>query len=783
MKKLIASLKKNVVAILLCLLIISGSWFVLFSHYTKSHGGGDVLTKLENILLDLRFLKRGVEKPKLHIGILAVDEKSIQEFGRWPFSRRYYEKALINLKALGVSWVGFDAVFSEGEKPSLDDVKSEWADLLSPSKTMQKKSVEPTVDGRQLAEKMTEIEKKPPGDTSFASGVKAFENVLLGYFYFLHKSEVELAGRADVAFSGMETLLSSEIQTMLFPEGKDLSAYEFLKVHGLVSNIPLIAQASPYHAFFSNEADADAIIRWTTLVRNIDGHLMPSLSLKMAALATKRDILVEFGDQGIENIDLISQTDESNSIRVPIDPLGLGRALINHRGPSQTYPHISLADAYHNRFDAKQKEWLKDAILLMGMTAIGVNDQRPSPFDPTLDGVEIHANTLDNIISQDLFSRPKSIYSTELLLVLLIGLLFSPILIFSRAVYSGIFGLAFIISYYYFDKYYWFSKGIWAYLGVPLLEIVLLYTVITVYRYITEEREKKKVRGAFSFYLSPEVIEQLLDEPQGLQLGGVRKELTVFFSDVRGFTTISESLTPEQLCGFMNAYFTPMTQIILKSRGVLDKYIGDAIMAFWGAPISINDHADVAVDSAVQMLYSLERLPSDFKQQGLPYVDMGMGLNTGPMSVGNMGSSERFCYTVMGDSVNLASRIESLTKEYGVRLLISEFTVDAFQKKHHLVRDLDDIRVKGKNKPIKIFHVFRPDALPEKDLKEIIGLFEEGRRFYRLQDWKKATEIFRSCLAINAEDGPSSLYLKRIEYFATQPKIEDWDGVYTFTHK
>jgi adenylate cyclase len=350
--------------------------------------------------------------------------------------------------------------------------------------------------------------------------------------------------------------------------------------------------------------------------------------------------------------------------------------------------------------------------------------------------------------------------------------------------YAGALGALFLTGYYYFDRYYWFAKGIWSYIGMPFIEITALFILITLYKYITEEKERKKVKGAFAHYLSPEVITQVLDNPEQLQLGGVRKELTVFFSDVRGFTTISESLTPEQLCTFMNAYFTPMTDIILKSQGVLDKYIGDAIMAFWGAPIALPQQADIAAEASLNMLYALDKVQADFKAKGFPNIDMGIGLNTGPMSVGNMGSDERFCYTVMGDSVNLGARLEGLTKEYGIKIMISEFTVARLIQKHHLLRDLDDIRVKGKNEPIKVFHLIRPDLLPQERLiHTLIETFQAARALYRQQRWEEALTLFQECLHIHPKDGPSLLYCERIQDYRQRPFIEAWDGVYTFKHK
>ena len=758
-----------------CMLFVFLCWYVLFQHYSHFGRKQDLISTVETKILDLKFKIRGVRNPKSNIGILAIDEKTLQQFGSWPFSRKYYGKALQNLKKYGVKWVGFDAIFAEKEKAKLEDISEQLSKLRSPS----------LLDKEQIWKEMQEFEAVAPGDLAFANGIRDFAHVVLGYFYFEREQEVKDGGRASIAFSGLESMRGSEISAVILPENQTLSNYpSFLEAKGIVPNTEVITQAGTQFGFFSNVSDADAIVRWVTQVKIINNQVMPSLSLKMAAEVLDSEILVTFDHFGVESIELVSRKDESKGMKIPLDPFGEGRVLVNHHGPSMTFRHFSLADAYADSFTSEEKEALRDSILLIGMTAVGINDQRPNPFDSTLDGVENHASVLDNILNQSFLQRPKSIYSLELLIILLLGILFAPIMILTRAIVSGILMLLFLIGYWYFDQYFVFQKGIWAYMGMPIFEILSLYTGITLYKYTTEEREKKKVRGAFAHYLSADVIKQVLEKPDMLKLGGERKDLTVFFSDVRGFTTISEGLSPEKLCEFMNDYFTVMTKIVLKSGGVLDKYIGDAIMAFWGAPMPIANQADIAADAAISMLVALERLQEEFAKKGFPPCDIGIGLNSGTMSVGNMGSQERFCYTVMGDAVNLGSRLESLTKEYGVKIIVSEYTVARFEKKHHLLRELDDIRVKGKNEPVKIYQLMRPDMLPSRSsIMELTGVFLEGRKLYREQKWMEAKKIFMNCIEIFPDDGPSLVYLDRIEKYSALEVIEGWDGVFTFTHK
>jgi adenylate cyclase len=374
---------------------------------------------------------------------------------------------------------------------------------------------------------------------------------------------------------------------------------------------------------------------------------------------------------------------------------------------------------------------------------------------------------------------------TEVKVLVVLALLFVLVLSFSSAFISAVFLLATYVIYYQIDKYFWFSKGTWVYIGLPYAQVSVMFLAVTLYKYFIEEREKRKVKGAFQHYLSPEVMDQVLSDPEKLKLGGERRECTMFFSDVRDFTTISERLPPEELVELMNDYLSPMTEIILRNRGVLDKYIGDAIVAFWGAPIDAPNQADVAALAALQMIEKLGELRKSFPSKNFPPIDIGCGLNTGIVSVGNMGSTERFAYTVMGDAVNLCARLESITKEYGVRCIVSNNTVlRMIDPKRFLLRDLDDIVVKGKREAIKIFELMHPSYFQVQSvIGEYIGEFDAMRKAYREQNWPDAKKHLQACLMIRPEDGPANMYASRIKDMEHQPIIENWDGVHRFKHK
>ena len=768
-----ASLKKNIKSIGLCVAITFLCVGTMWLHYSGRGGViSSLITTVETRLLDMRFQLRGPIKPSGKVGILAIDEKTIQRFGRFPFSRTWYEQALGNLKDLGAGWIGFDVTFSEPERPML----AEAIPVLDRIKAN---------GGRNAADwdEIASLNTNSLADQVLFRTLKNYEKTVMGFFYYAKDWEAKALG--ENPFTTLDRMAeASAIQVLITPDGKELKDYPALNATAAVGNTPYLTDAGGGFAFFNNESDEDAIMRWVTLVRSINGSLMPSLSLKTAAQGLGREIVVFFDRYGVEEVALVNPDDDKDVVKIPVDPEGYGRILINHYGAGETIPHFSLADAYDNKFTPEQKKALKGMTLLLGPTAIAINDQRANPFDAGINGVENHAAVVENIFSQKFMRRPVDIYKTELLLVIAISLIFSPMMIYTRAAHSGIAAVLFMVGYFYFDKYYWFSRGTWAYIGMPYMNIAALFIGVTLLKYVTEEKERKKVSGAFAFYLSPDVIDQMLEDPEALKLGGVKKELTVFFSDVRSFTTISENLDAEKLGQLMNAYFTPMEALIKQSGGTLDKYIGDAIMAFWGAPVAMPDSADRAAISAVKMMFALDKIRSDFAQRGLPKIDIGIGLNTGIMSVGNFGSDERFCYTVMGDEVNLGARLEGLTKEYGIKIMISEKTQRKLTVKELITRDLDDIRVKGKNEPVKVFELIRPDYLQtEQAIRDLVGEFVLGREAYRAQNWTQAIKHMHQCLTIKPDDGPAAMYIERIKERQAEPVMDHWDGVYTFKHK
>ncbi|HEX9112727.1 MAG TPA: adenylate/guanylate cyclase domain-containing protein, partial [Nitrospirota bacterium] len=396
-------------------------------------------------------------------------------------------------------------------------------------------------------------------------------------------------------------------------------------------------------------------------------------------------------------------------------------------------------------------------------------------FSGTFPGVEIHANVIDNILKNDAISRPQWISLFDVGAILLIGIVLSAVMNRLKPIVATLFTLGLLAAYAVANEYIFIHWKVWLTAIYPGMTMVLVFGGVTTYRILTEEKKKKEIRDAFSRYVAPSLVTDILKDPAKLVLGGEERRLTVFFSDIRGFTTISEGLTPQALVKLINDYLTPMTDIILKRGGTVDKYMGDAVMAFWGAPVWQEDHAVRAANTALEMMEKLRLMQAEWEKQGIPRLDIGIGLSTGRVTVGNMGSHMRFDYTVMGDSVNLGSRLEGLNKEYGTHIIVPKYTYEDI-KQEFILRKLDHLRVKGKKVPIKIYELMgRKDAGDK--LREAAGIFEEGLDAYMARDWDKAEASFRKTLGLMPDDGPSNVFLKRVAGMRESDLPDDWDGV------
>lgn len=588
---------------------------------------------------------------------------------------------------------------------------------------------------------------------------------------------------------------------------------KIIRAHDWLVNIEEITPDNNTNSgHFNAFIDPDGVNRKNQLFYQFSDYFIPSIGLKTFLLSQnysafvklKTDPKTAFKTKIIDEINIIDNDTGDTLFKVPSK--FNGNLLINYRGPKNTIPHISIADVLsdsktaeieHVYFDDKGKidkdknkivyetvnkrEWIKDKIFILGATAVGIYDLRVTPFDENLPGPEIHLNVIDNLLRQDFLRIHKDEKIYLPLFLLLAGMLISFILSYLGAM-SGFFTtIVLVISMLLFDKYIFFLNGWVVALFFPLLLILTLYLFMTFYKYFTEERSKKELRKTFSKYVSPSIVDEILKDPENLELGGKKQNMTVLFSDIRGFTTISEMLDPKALSELLNSYLTPMTELVFDNKGTLDKYMGDAIMAFFGAPIHYPDHAVHACRCALSHIKKLKELQREYEKQGLPQLDIGIGINTGEMSVGNMGSETVRSYTVMGDAVNLGSRLEAINKEYGTRIIISEFTYSDVKDKF-ICREIDWVQVKGKQKPVKIYELI-DEGSTDIETTKMLKYFNEGFKLYHQKKWTQAIEQFNLSLNHLPEDSASKLYIQRCEVFLVEPPPDDWNGVYVMTTK
>ncbi len=525
--------------------------------------------------------------------------------------------------------------------------------------------------------------------------------------------------------------------------------------------------------FVNFQPDNDSVIRRMPLFYQFADRCYPSLA--MAAVMHLLNISPEHIRFDGRHAVLLTDVDD-RTIRIPID--SHGRLLINFKGPFKTFRYVSYYDVYEKRVPP---EFFTDKVVLIGASAAGLSDIRPVPFQGAFPGVEINANVICNILTND-YIRVPSVFITLLVLcgVVFIVTLSAGMLrtFYSLPLAIGFSGLLVYIAFLLFT-----TNSTWVEIVRPTFAIWLGFLVVIIYRYQIEQKEKRFIKNVFQFYMSASVVNEILKQPKMLSLGGDRKIATAFFSDIKNFTTISEQMDPEDLVALLNEYFAVMTDIVLRHEGYLNKYQGDAIIALYGIPITQDDHALRACYTALDMQQELKKLHEKWQQQNLPALKVRIGINSGPMVVGNIGGEKRFDYTAIGDSVNLASRLESANKMYGTDIIISEDTFRLVSEKLW-VRELDFIRVKGKHKPVRIYEVLgRKTEKLNPVHASSLEYFVQGLELYRQRNWVAAYDWFQKALQLTPYDGPAQEFIRRCKIFIENPRPDDWDGVFNLRSK
>ena len=680
--------------------------------------------------------------------VLDIDEESLAAVGQWPWPRTFLAQMVDNLMAMGAAVVGFDVFFVE-------------PDRMSPAAFAE------SVTGLD-PELKQKLEGMPSNDVVFAEALKK-SRVVLGQTAY----QEEVTGGRKLPKT-----------TPLAFVGGDPKPYLWL-YQAAIGNIPLLSAAAAGRGMVTIKPDSDGIVRRVPAILRVKDNIYPTLAFEMLRVATGQSTYaIRVGRDGIRNIVV-------QRIKIPTDKNGqLYVYYRSHHANKAEGMYIPAKDVLYGTVDPKK---IQGRLVLVGTSAAGLLDIRNSPVDDNIPGVEVHANMLENILQQQLLKRPSDALGMELVTALVAGLIMIVLVPLLGAAWTAGLALIMIAGAFGFSWYMFAENLTLIDATYPAATAFILYTLLTYTNYAKTAAERKQVRGAFSQYLSPALVEQLADDPDRLTLGGEMKDMTLLFADIRGFTTISEQFKsdPEGLTGLINRFLTPMTDMILARRGTIDKYMGDCIMAFWNAPLDDEQHARHACQSALAMFTRLEGLNAEIKAEREEAGEMffplniGIGLNSGECCVGNMGSVQRFDYSVLGDAVNLAARLEGQSKNYGVGIVIGEGTQKAVSEFASL--ELDLIAVKGKVEAVRIFGLTGDENLAQDEsFKTLASKHKQMLVAYRAQKWEEAKDLVSDCRA--SQDGINlsvlyDLYDERITAYLEAPPAEDWDGVFVATSK
>jgi len=680
------------------------------------------------------------------IVIVDIDEKSLAEVGRWPWSRNVVARMVDQLfDHYGVAVIGFDVVFAE-------------ADNSSGIRELEALSKGALRGNRAFKTALEQSRERLDYDSMLASRFKG-KPVVLGY-YFANDS-------------GVESRTSGALPAPVIASGAfDRNRTTILQKKGYGANIAMLQRSAVLAGHFNPDPDQDGVTRRLPMLQEYRGDYYESLSLAvLRSMFGSPPVLPGFPPGPDSSLEWLQVAD----MRIPVD--ASATALIPYRGGQGSFKYFSATDILNGKVPAKA---LEGAIVLVGTTAPGLMDLRSTPVAAVYAGVEIHANMIAGILDQNIRHAPSYTQGAELASLALGGLLLTFCLPFLGPLASPALTALLLAASIALNFTAWRS-GLVLPLASQLLLFPLLYAFNASYGFLVEARSKRQITGLFGQYVPPEIVGTMSRDPKHFTMEAESREMTVLFTDVVGFTSISEKLEPKALAHLMNEYLSAMTSIIYQHGGTIDKYIGDAIMAFWGAPLDDPNHAVNAVRAALAMQERMVLLRQQFAAEGMPEMRIGIGINSGIMRVGNMGSTFRIAYTVMGDAVNLASRLEGLTRQYTLWII-------AGQETQRLVsdiawRELDLVRVKGKNEPVAIFEPIGDNKTLANVIDDDITAFDKALVSYRNREWDAAEPLLNELADRHPGIKLYRLYLDRINQYRESPPPETWDGVCTFTTK
>jgi adenylate cyclase len=725
---------------------------VVAALYPFGFWSSHAIERQDTMIADLRMrLEPAALDPR--VVIVDIDSKSLTEVGRFPWSRNVLARLVAQLTGrYHVGAIGFDVSFPEPDNSSGYGVLERLAER-------ELKDV-PALRG-----KLGELKDALDYDGLFAQAMRG-QPVVLGY---------------NVNAGPAKGVLPKPAFAESDLKGREVWAYQS---KGYEANIARLQEAAAGAGIFTVDTDADGVVRSSALLQKIDNGYYPALSLATVAAFLKADAIVPdlgqaaTGGPGLDGLVMYSPSGAR--------PVPLGEALttiVQYHGAGGpdggAFRYVSAADVLAGR---APEQALRNAIVLVGTTAPGLQDLRVTPVNKEYPGVEVHANVIRSILDGRFKSRPDYAPAIEFAQVLAAGLVLAFALAVVTPVYAVLLAAAAFAAAVGFNYYMYAGQDIVLNVFVCLLLIATLFVLNLAWGYFFEFRKGRALVSRFGEYVAPELVARMAENPAAYNMDGESRELTVMFVDVRGFTTISEGLSPKELREYINLYLTAMSEDIRGShQGTLDKYIGDAVMAFWGAPVAFADHASRAVATSLLMQQSAARLDREFQARGWPSLKIGIGLNSGLMHVGDMGSKIRRAYTVMGDAVNLGSRLEGITKVYGVGIAVGVAT--RLAAPGFVYRELDLVRVKGKNEPVAIFEPVGKAGEVGAEVQAEIGEWDEALALVRAQRWDEAWARIRALQAAHPERALYALYLRRIDHYRSDPPGADWDGVTTFDTK
>ncbi len=683
----------------------------------------------------------------LPVRIIDIDDESLSRYGQWPWPRNLVAELIDKLAEAGAASIAFDIVFAEKDRTSPENILPIWQ--------LRDESYASMISGL------------PRHDEVLAQSILR-ANVVTGFVLMpdaTSQPEAPLV-KAGMSFTGP---MGAKPQKLLNDYG------------GAIQSLQLFQKAAKGNGSFNSNPDLDGIIRRIDIIMTMNGVLYPTLSAESLRVAQRaRNYLIKMEGTDATSSDVTRITSiRVGDFNIPTDKQG---KLWLYYTPSVEERYIPAWKILEGVYDASQ---LEGYILFLGTSAQGLRDIRSTPLNSRASGVEVHVQAVEQIITGEHLKRPDIVEGLELIIMIVAGLILMAIISFASALWGAVFTLLLLAGALSCSWYMFAENQILIEPVYPAITIILLYFTMSLSRFIASEKERYQIRNAFSHYMSPVLVQQLAKNPQSLKLGGETKNLTCLFCDIRGFTSISEGMSAEELTQFINRFLTPMTDVILSHKGTIDKYMGDCIMAFWNAPLDDPEHPKNACNAALNMLQELKKLNAELEVER--EIRIGIGINTGECSVGNMGSDQRFDYSVLGDSVNLASRLEGQCKPYGAAIIIGANTAQALGDTFCVV-ELDRIRVKGKDEAETIYALLDGNNLSSayQDFKEDFLFF---LKTYRARQWTKAArqlkQIQQREYAIEVLDITTlcQTYRDRITVFQKTPPAKNWDGVYIATSK